>query len=63
MYLPKIILGDLGVHGVRYINLILLYIMKKTDFKKAYNILMDYFDELSNESRIEADKRLSEVGL
>lgn len=36
---------------------------KKLDFCCAYNILMDYWDELSPESQTEADKRLSEIGL
>ena len=41
-----------------------MYNMNQTKrFEKAYNILMDYFDELSDESRIECDERLNEVGL
>ena len=32
-------------------------------YKKAYNILMDYYNELSPESRIELDKELKKVGL
>ena len=32
-------------------------------YKEAYNILMDYFDELSEESRTEIDKKLKELGL
>lgn len=35
----------------------------RREFKEAYNILMDYFDELSEESRIECDKRLNKLGL
>jgi len=29
----------------------------------AYNILMDHFDELPEETRIVVDKKLSELGL
>ena len=29
----------------------------------VYDILMDYFDELSEESRIELDEKLKELGL
>jgi len=32
-------------------------------FEKAYNILMDYFDDLPEDLKVEADKRLKEVGL
>ena len=35
--------------------------MKK--YKEAYNILMDYFDELSHESRVEIDKKLRKINL
>jgi len=34
----------------------------RANFKKAYNILMDYFDELSEESKNEVDKRLKKCG-
>ena len=33
------------------------------NYKEAYNILMDYFDELSEESRTEIDKKLKGLGL
>ena len=33
------------------------------NYEKAYHILMDYFDELSEESRIELDEKLKELGL
>ena len=33
------------------------------DYKKAYHILMDYFDQLEDESKIEIDKRLKEINL
>jgi len=36
---------------------------KKNTFEKAYNILMDYFDDLPEDLKVEADKRLKEVGL
>ena len=36
---------------------------KTVDFEKAYHVLMDYFDELSEESRIELDEKLKELGL
>lgn len=29
----------------------------------AYNVLMDHFEELPEESKIEVDKKLSELGL
>ena len=31
------------------------------NYEKAYHILMDYFDELSEESRIELDEKLKEL--
>jgi len=36
---------------------------KNCEYQKAYQILMDYFDELSYESRIEVDERLKEINL
>lgn len=30
---------------------------------KAFNILMEYWDELSPDSKIEADKKLKEIGM
>lgn len=33
------------------------------NYQKAYNILMNYFDELTPESRAEIDKKLKKVGL
>ena len=33
------------------------------EYKEAYNILMDYFDELSHESRVEIDKKLRKINL
>ena len=30
---------------------------------KAFNIMMDYFNELSIESRLEIDEKLKEIGL
>ena len=33
------------------------------NYEKAYHILMDDFDELSEESRIELDEKLKELGL
>ena len=33
------------------------------NYKEAYNIFMDYFDELSEESRVELDEKLKELGL
>ena len=35
---------------------------KKPDYEKAYNILMEYFDYLPDEDKVEIDKRLKEVG-
>lgn len=32
-------------------------------YKKGFNILMDYYDELSDESREEIDEELSKIGL
>ena len=32
-------------------------------FKKAYNILMDYFNELPHESKKEIDKKLNKLKL
>ena len=32
-------------------------------FEKAYNILMDYFNDLPEETRIEVDERLNKVNL
>lgn len=38
--------------------------MKELDrYKKAYNILMDYYDYLDEESKEEIDELLNEVGL
>ena len=34
-----------------------------TDYKKAYNILMDYWDLLPDEEKEDIDKRLTECGL
>jgi len=33
------------------------------NYKKGYQILSEYFDSISEEERIEVDKRLTEVGL
>jgi len=33
------------------------------DYKKAYNILMDYWDSLPDEEKKDIDKRLKECGL
>lgn len=33
------------------------------NYQKAYNVLMDYFDELSEESKQECNKRLNKLGL
>ena len=33
------------------------------DYKKAYDILMDYFDCIPEEEREEVSKKLDEVGL
>lgn len=35
----------------------------KSNFEKAYNILMDYWDLFDEDSKVEIDKRLNEVGL
>ena len=32
-------------------------------YKKAFDVVMDYFDELSEESRVELDEKLKELGL
>ena len=37
--------------------------MKMTDYKKAYNILMEYWDSLPDEEKEDIDKRLKECGL
>lgn len=34
----------------------------KPDYKKAYNILMDYWDCIPEEEREELNKKLKEVG-
>jgi len=34
----------------------------KPDYKKAYNILMDYWDSLPDEEKEDIDKRLKECG-
>jgi len=36
--------------------------MTETNYKKAYEILMEYFDYIPEELRIEVDERLKEVG-
>jgi hypothetical protein len=36
---------------------------KKPDYKKAYLILMEYWDSISDEEKPEADKRLKACGL
>ena len=33
------------------------------DYKKAYNILMEYWDSLPDEEKEDIDKRLTECGL
>lgn len=33
------------------------------DYKKAYNILMDYWDALPDEEKPKADAKLKEIGL
>ena len=33
------------------------------DYKKAYNILAEYFDSISDEEKEEVDRRLKECGL
>ena len=35
----------------------------KPNYKKAYNILMDYFDSISDEEQPKVSKRLEECGL
>ncbi len=37
--------------------------MKMTDYKKAYNILMEYWDSLPDEEKEDIDKRLTECGV
>lgn len=32
------------------------------NYEKAYNILMEYWDSISDEEKPKADKRLKEVG-
>jgi len=36
---------------------------KKPDYKKALGVLLDYWDSLPDEEKIEIDKRLKECGL
>jgi hypothetical protein len=36
---------------------------KQLDYKKAYNILMDYWDSLPDEEKKKIDKRLKECNL
>ena len=36
--------------------------MNKPDYKKAYNILMDYWDYIPEDIRPEVDKKLKECG-
>lgn len=35
----------------------------ESNYQKGFNILMDYFEELSPESRIEIDKELKKLDL
>ncbi len=35
----------------------------KPNYEKAYHILMDYWDYLSEEDKLEIDKKLKKVGL
>lgn len=63
MLLPKNDLGDLGGHGVRYINLSILYIMEKPNYKKAYQILEDFFDYIPEDLRAEVSKKLDRCGV
>jgi len=35
----------------------------KQNYKKGFEILMEYFDSISDEEKEEVDKRLKEVGL
>jgi hypothetical protein len=37
--------------------------MKKPNYKKAYDILMEYWDDIPEEEKDEVDERLRECGL
>ncbi len=41
----------------------MLIFLSMAKYKEAYNILMDYYDELSEESREEINKALDKLGL
>jgi len=36
--------------------------MTEPNYKEAYNILMEYWDFLPDEEKVDIDKRLTEVG-
>ena len=39
------------------------YLDELLKYQEAYNILMDYFDDLDNETKYQAHKRLNKIGL
>ena len=36
---------------------------KKPDYKKGYNILMEYFDSIPDEEKEDVDEQLNKIGL
>ncbi len=39
------------------------HLMELLKYQEAYNILMDYFDDLDNDTKYQAHKRLNKIGL
>ena len=39
------------------------FIKRNPDYEKGYNILIEYFDSIADEEKIEVDKKLKECGL
>lgn len=39
------------------------YFIEENDYKKAYNLFMDYWDYLPDEDKPEIDKKLKKLGL
>ena len=58
---PRGILAVLGIRGLVYLHVKKYYSMNKPNYKKAYEILMEYFDYIPDELKEDVNLRLNEV--
>ena len=58
---PRGILAVLGIRGLVYLYVKKQYSMNKPNYKKAYEILMEYFDYIPDELKEDVNLRLNEV--